>query len=323
MEKLRIGLLGFDGVTAINLIGPLEAFSCAAGLADNGYEVVVIGVGKLDFTTDSGIAMSAALTTNDEIDLDTLIVPGGTSLRVTERGREIAEWIKTRTACIRRVASICTGIYALAPTGLVDGRRVTTHWRHARDVAAQFPSLKIDSRALFVRDGKYYSSGGATAGIDLCLALIEADYGDEVALATARRLLVYRNREGNQEQYAEPQLTQSSRPDRLGPLAAWIEQHLHAKLPVATLAQKVSLSYNGIIRAFEEAFGTTPCAYVKERRLEHARHRLAKGESVEAVARWGRFGSKEYFDRQFKLRCGIRPGQYQRWFGSTALAELK
>ena len=136
--------------------------------------------------------------------LDTLIVPGGRGLRSEETARQVAAWIKTHSGQIRRIASVCTGIYGLAPTGLLDGHRVTTHWQNAVDVATRFPKLQVEESALVLKDGKFYTAAGATAGIDLALFLIAEDFGRDVAVTVARQLLVYLRRDGGQEQYSEP-----------------------------------------------------------------------------------------------------------------------
>src|SRR5262249_251099 len=135
---------------------------------------------------------------------DTLLIPGGRGLRHPPTQRAITQWLKTHIGKFRRVTTVCTGVYGLAPTGLLDGRRVATHWRFARNFADQFPRLDVDADALFVKDGQFYTCAGVTAGIDLALALIEEDYGPSVALSVARELVVYLKRMGGQEQYSEP-----------------------------------------------------------------------------------------------------------------------
>src|SRR6202011_3763539 len=166
--------------------------------------------------------------------LDTLIVPGGRGLRDAQTNVAIVKWLKAKAAQTRRIVSVCTGIYGLAPTGLLDGRRVTTHWRFAADVAAHFPKLKVDPNALFLKDGCFYTSAGITAGIDLSLALIEEDYGPSVALAVARELVVYLKRSGGQEQYSAPLQHQIRSADRFADLVGWITANLHKDLSVET-----------------------------------------------------------------------------------------
>src|SRR6266403_3130860 len=195
MKPLRVGLIGYDGVQALDIIGPSDAFTIAEIESDNGqrrpcYEVSVIGITNKPFRAESVIYFQPHTTLRNAPTLDTLIIPGGRGARIGKSGNLIAKWISSRAKRIRRIASVCTGVYALAPTGLLDGRRVTTHWRFIADVARRFPKLRIEPNALFVKDGRFYSSAGITAGIDLALALIEEDYGPRVALAVARELVV-------------------------------------------------------------------------------------------------------------------------------------
>ncbi|PYS96994.1 MAG: AraC family transcriptional regulator, partial [Acidobacteria bacterium] len=245
-----------------------------------------------------------------------LIIPGGRGVRLdAEINAKVAAWIESRARRIRRIASVCTGIFALAPTGLLDGRRVTTHWRFARELAERFPKLNVDPNALFLKDGAFYTSAGITAGIDLTLALIEEDYGPRVALSVARELVVYLKRPGGQEQYSEPLQFQTQSTDRFADLAAWMVGHLHQDLSVEALAERACLCPRHFSRRFKDAFGTTPAAFVEDLRLGEARQRLATpGQSVESVARSVGFRSADSFRRAFERRFGITPGGYRSRF---------
>src|SRR5215475_7803314 len=190
MTPRRIAFLGFDGMTALDLVGPAEAFA-SAFLEDDGgpprrcYDVRVIGLNRSPFVGQSGVVFKPTDTLETAGPIDTLLIPGGPGLRRGTAARRVSEWILGRATGIRRIASVCTGIYGLAPTGLLDGRRVTTHWNHAQDVARKFPKLRVEPDALFLKDGPFYTSAGITAGIDLSLALIEEDFGPSIALAVA------------------------------------------------------------------------------------------------------------------------------------------
>ena len=169
---LRIGILGFEGATALDIVGPAEAFASARLSRQGGpplpaYEVILIGLTRRAFPTESGITLQPGRTIADAPALDTLIIPGGSGLRNPKVGLPAADWIGRRAPQTRRIASICTGIYGLAATGLLDGHTVTTHWRFAADVAARFPKLRVDADPVFLRAGKFYTSAGVTAGIDL------------------------------------------------------------------------------------------------------------------------------------------------------------
>src|SRR5260370_12786794 len=184
----RIGFIGFDGVVAIDLAGQVDGFECAQiPGGQNGsrkcYEIVTMGLSNRPFVAESGLVFVPQKTFKNAPPLDTLIIPGGIGLRKPEIGKPIAAFVKARVAHTRRIVSICTGLYGLAKTGLLAGRNVTTHWHHAQSFAHCFPELQIDDNAIFLKDGPFYTSAGATAGIELSLSLIEDDYGCGVAIA--------------------------------------------------------------------------------------------------------------------------------------------
>jgi len=331
MGKRRLAILGYDGVAAINLVGPLEAFSNAREQDESGndfpcYDVSICGCTGGRFTSDTGVVFCASeLNDNQPEAFDTIIIPGGTGLHCARTCAAVAEWIKIHAESSRRVASICTGIYALASTGLVDGKRVTTHWEHAREVATRFPKVKVEESALFLKDGKFYSSAGATAGIDLSLALIAEDFGQQHALRVARRLLVYLVRDGGQEQYSEPAPLEVSNEvvhtevnaGRMQKLVDWIAKHLGDELKLVKLAKQARLTRDEFIGQFSQTFGVTPGLFVKNLRFNEARRRLARGEPAVNVAR--ELGFQEtYFTQEFRRRYGALPDEYQRRFGAAS-----
>lgn len=319
-QRKRVGVVGYDGVAEISLIGPLQAFASAFvqdadDLPQACYEVTTIGVTGEPFVAESGLIFQTRYSLENAPDLDTIIIPGGQGLRRDAAlGRQIAAWVKTRAAQTRRVVSICTGIYGIAPSGLLDDRRVTTHWRYARDASRRFPALQLEENALFLQDGKFYTSAGGTAGIDLSLALVAQDFGGDVALALARDLLVYLRRDGGQEQYSEPLPLQSGTMEGIGELAHWIDRHLHEDLRLDKLARRVSLTKLHFIRQFKATFGVTPGVFIKNRRLNEARRRLLQGENTAQVAVSVGFRSTLYFSQEFKWRFGAAPEEYQSRF---------
>jgi transcriptional regulator GlxA family with amidase domain len=321
MTRRRIGFLGFDGVQALDLIGPADAFaSDAFGATDSApYEVVIVGLQGKRFTTSAGIAMHADVTVPTRVQLDTLIVPGGAGLRRPGVGEAAAKWILGRAPHIRRVASVCTGIYGLAPTGLLDGRRVATHWSAVGDIERRFPKLRVDPDALFLKDGRFYTSAGITAGIDLALAMIEADHGPDMALAVAREMVVYFKRPGGQQQFSEPLRFQLESTDRFADVVTWIQSHLQADLSVEVLAKRAFLSPRHFARAFRQRFGITPSAFVEETRMGEAGRRLStRGARVDAVARSVGYASEDVFRRAFERRFGVSPKNYRSRFQSDA-----
>ena len=249
--------------------------------------------------------------------LDTLIVPGGRGMRTSSSATRLAKWIDSHSGSIRRIASVCTGIYGVAPTGLLDGRRVTTHWKYAADLAERFPALKVEPDALYIRDDKFYTSAGITAGIDLSLALIEEDFGPQVALMVARELVVYMKRPGGQNQFSEPLKFQAASTSRFADLAAWILGNLDRNLSVEVLAERTNLCPRQFSRRFRAEFKNSPAAFVQHLRLDEARKRLSNsGCSVERVANSVGFNDPDGFRRAFAKRYGLAPHLYRNHFSA-------
>ena len=324
MKRLRVGIVGYDGVQALDLIGPADAFSIPEIETDNGkryrgYEVVVIAAGSKPFRSEAGIAFQSQATFRNAPPLDTLIIPGGKGSRDSRISESIARWISNHAGRVRRIASVCTGIYILARTGLLDGRRVTTHWRFAADVSRRFSKLDVDPNALFLKDGKFYTAGGITSSIDLALALIEEDYGPRVALSVARDLVVYLKRPGGQTQYSEPLQFQINASDRFADLAAWMLGHLREDLSLDGLAKRVCLSPRHFARRFKQTFDRTPADFVQNLRLDEARRRLAEHtQTIESVAAAVGFQSDDAFRRAFQRRFGVKPSSYRNRFDARA-----
>lgn len=321
MAPLRVGFLGYENANALDLVGPAEAFATAVretgkGNLERCYEISIIGLTRRAFRAESGVVFQPTVTIENAPSLDTLIIPGGCGLRVPDINRKAADWISRKAKSTRRVASVCTGIYGLAATGLLDGRRVTTHWRWAVEVTKRFPKLKVEQNALFIKDGPFYTSAGVTAGIDLALALIEEDFGAKMALSIAREMVVYLKRSGGQEQYSEPLQFQTNSSDRFTELVAWMANNPTKQMSVESLARRASLSPRQFFRRFKEHFASSPATFVETMRLNEARRRLAAGEtSIERVAESVGFNGADSFRRAFQRRFRVTPSKYRRSFG--------
>ncbi len=323
MTPKRTGLIGFDGLTGLDLTGPMEAFAAASVETREGtkkaYEVVILGLTKRPFVTEAGLRMLPHTTLEDAGHLDTLVIPGGRGLRVPRISEVLTHWLLRKASHIRRLATVCTGIYGLAPTGLLDGRRVTTHWRFAADVSRRFPRLRVDGDAIYLKDGSFYTSAGITAGIDLSLALIEEDYGPSTALAVARELVVYLRRSGGQAQYSEPLRFESRAKDQLADIAAWVATHLDHDLSVEALAKRACFSDRHFRRLFKTAFGAAPAQVIERLRLDEARRRLEGSRvPIDAVAASVGFASADVFRRAFQRRFDIQPHTYRQRFTAGA-----
>jgi transcriptional regulator GlxA family with amidase domain len=320
MVQKRVGFIGFDDVQGLDIIGPAESFAAAVlepanGKPSNLYETVIIGLDDRPFRTESGMVIHPQATIDSVDGLDTLITPGGRAQRHGNTAARIAKWLLEQGESIRRIASVCTGTYALALTGWLDGRRVTTHWRFADDLGRRFPKLTVDRDALFIKNGKFYTAAGITSGIDLSLALIEEDHGANVALAVARELVVYMKRPGGQEQFSEPLKFQLQTSDSFSDLTAWMNDHLGHDLSVDRLAEKANLCPRHFSRRFKKAYGTTPAQFVETMRLNESRARLTEtANTVEGVALSVGFNSARAFRRVFEHRFGISPTAYRDRF---------
>ena len=319
---IRVGVIGFDGVNSIDLAGPAEVFANAAELdlptkAPRRYEVVILGITAKSFVADSGIIFRPHRSLAQAPRLDTVIVPGGSGLRIERTQATVAAWLRSQAPSIRRVCSVCTGIYGLAAAGLLDGKRVTTHWRWARTVASLFPQLHVEPDAIFIQDGKFFTSGGVTAGMDLALSLVEQDFGPRLALATAREIVIYLKRDGGQVQFSEPlQFQVAASSDRLADLGAWITGHLRQDLSVEALAARACLSPRQLTRRFKQIFDTTPADFVERMRLDAARERLSSNRrsSIAEIAESVGFASADAFRRAFERRFGVQPRAYRERF---------
>jgi transcriptional regulator GlxA family with amidase domain len=323
-HRRRIGIVLFDGITALDLVGPADAFGSAqrgpASAPEPAYEVVVLGLSRRACVAESGVKLVPDCTLEQAPALDTLVIPGGSGLREPKTNRHVASFVRRRAARVRRVAAVCTGIYGVAPTGLLDGRQATTHWAFADRVAAAFPKLRLAADQLFVKDGKFYTAAGVTSGIDLSLSLIEEDLGPARALAVARELVVYVKRQGGQEQFSEPLRFQLEARDRLRDLADYVTSHLAADLSVPALAKRLALSPRQLTRLCTQELGQAPATLVQRLRLDDARRRLLeRGASVEGVANAVGFGSADVFRRAFEQRFGVNPTHFRERFSAASV----
>lgn len=322
MLAKQVLIVGYDGITSLDLSGPLEAFSSAVVDSSKGksvpcYKVTIAALGAMTFRSESGLCITADCPLSSVRQVDTLLIPGGRGMRDPSTGAKLAGWISKRVDRIRRVASICTGVYGLAPTGLLDGRRVTTHWKFATDLAARYPALNVDAKPLYIREDKFYTSAGVTAGIDLSLALIEEDFGPQIALAVARDLVVYMKRPGGQEQFSEPLKFQMASTSGFADLPAWISGHLDQDLSIDALAQRMNLCPRQFTRRFKTEFKNSPAAFVQRLRLDESRNRLVSTDcSVESVADSVGFNDPDSFRRAFVKCFGVPPQQYRSRFAA-------
>lgn len=316
-QPRTIGLLAYDAMQALDLVGPLDAFGAAnegsAGAPP--YALCVIGLNTAAVRTENGLKVIPECVLEDAPPLDTLLVPGGTGSRIIDGDARLTRWLCERAATTRRMVSVCTGAYVLAAAGLLDGRRVTTHWRFAQDLQRRHAAVKVEPDRLYLRDGPIATSGGLTAGMDLALSLIEEDRGAAAALAVARHLVMYVKRPGNQAQFSAPLAAQSQGTGRMSALVDWLLAHLGDDIGIERMAEQVSMSPRHFRRVFADTFGATPARFVERLRLEQACLQLTQGRApIERIASGVGFNSADAFRRAFRARYGATPGEYRERF---------
>jgi len=322
MKQKQIVMVGYEEIMGLDLVGPLEAFGTAlvntsTGKLEAPYRVTVAALGAKTFRSEFGLIFTATKYLSEIREADTLLVPGGCGMRRGGNAQKLASWLKQYGSAVRRIASVCTGIYGMAASGLLNGRTVATHWKHTTDLAKRFPKLKVDPNSLYLKDGKYWTAAGVTAGIDLALALIEEDFGPEVAIAVARDLVVYMKRPGGQEQYSAPLQFQLQARGRFADLLPWIHAHLDKDLSVEALAGRLALCPRQFTRRFKSEFGSSPASFVRRMRLDEARERLSTTEcSVEEVARSVGFSDGDNFRRAFERCFHVAPREYRGRFAA-------
>jgi transcriptional regulator GlxA family with amidase domain len=249
--------------------------------------------------------------------IDTLLVAGGTGIGAAAADPDVVRWVASAARRSRRVASVCTGAFLLAEAGLLDRRRATTHWSACDQLARRYPAVQVERDPIYVRDGELLTSAGITAGMDLALAMVEDDLGHEIALKTARWLVLFMQRPGGQAQFSATLTAQRAQRPPLRELQAWIVEHLDEDLSVSALAARAHMSPRHFARAFAKEVGVTPAAYVETVRVERARAQLERGaESLAAVARTCGFASAETLRRAFHRRLGVPPSDYRERFAA-------
>ena len=313
----RVGVLVFEKVKMLDVAGPSEVFAEANRLGAN-YDLCVCSVGAAPVTSSTGMRLTPDLdAAKTDLAFDTLLVMGGDQLPTHPLDLQLVDVVRTLATTSTRVCSICTGAFLLAAAGCLDGRRATTHWQHAELLSRAFPSVRVDPDAIYVKDGSFVTSAGVTAGIDLALALLEDDHGEELARAVARSLVVFLQRPGGQSQFS-PTL-QGPRP-RAGLLRGVFDSVAadpSADHSVPALAARFTVSPRHLTRLFHDEVGTTPARYVDAVRFDAAKAALDAGLSVSAAAGRAGYGNPESLRRAFVTRLGIPPRTYQQRFRSA------
>ncbi|MET8505362.1 DJ-1/PfpI family protein [Streptomyces sp. NPDC004787] len=313
----------FEGVDLLDVTGPPEVFALLRRETDgaDGYEVVLAAESAGPVTTSAGVRVLPDVTFEELAGrrVDTLLVPGAVE---TDGGRRVHALVDPAVVArvrelagrSRRVASVCVGAHILAAAGLLDGRRATTHWSTAGQLAADHPEVEVDADPIFIRDGDVWTGAGISSCLDLSLALVADDFGETTALRVARQLVMYLKRPSGQSQFSVP-LEPVSTTRRVEELRHHINRNLDGRLTLADLAASAHVSERQLTRIFKSELGTTPSAYVESARVERARHLLESTDAtLERITSACGFGTTDTLIRAFRRRLDTTPMEYRRRF---------
>lgn len=316
---LVVEVLAFPQAQLLDVAGPLQVFASANDLAAARgeappYAPRVVAEDAGGVTTSSGLSLLAGPLPGEDEPVDTLVVAGGWGVQAAMRDEALLAWVRARAARARRLASVCSGAFLLAAAGLLDGRRVATHWSRCAELGRRFPALRVEPDPIFLRDGMVWTSAGITAGIDLSLALVEEDLGRPAALGVARQLVVFLKRPGGQAQFSAA-LSLQDTGDRFADLQGWMAGNLTGDLSLPALAARAGMSERSFLRHYRARTGLTPARAVETLRLEAARQMLTgTGRPLKRIAARCGFGSEETMRRVFLRHLAITPGEYRERF---------
>ena len=312
--------VAFDQLQLLDLAGPLEVFDVADRLAGGGrYETLVAtpdggrvrSTSRLEVGADLALAEAPAA-------IDTLVVVGGRGCRPLLTDEPFLQQVRDLAGRARRITSVCSGALVLAAAGLLDGFQATTHWGSCDVLASLSDEIEVLPDQIYVHDRDRWTSAGITAGIDLALALVEADHGPELAHEAAAWLVVFARRPGGQAQFSAQLQAQAARTPAVAEVQRWLPDHLDADLTVDRLAERAGMSPRTFARTFRTETGTTPAAHVEELRVEAARRLLETTDrTVGAIARSVGLKHAETLHRAFVRRIGTTPDRYRQHFART------
>ncbi|WP_454083563.1 GlxA family transcriptional regulator [Georgenia sp. Marseille-Q6866] len=315
--KHRVGIVVFDGMTLLDASGPAEVFHHADPSGEH-YDITYVSPAGGTVVASSGMALAGTIAADDIAPLDTVLVAGGRHLASGPFDAALLAAVQRLADGAQRVASVCTGAFVLAELGYLDGRRATTHWRHAHVLARLYPRVQVEPDVIHVRDGRYLTSAGISAGIDLALALVEADLGVDTARETARELVMFMQRPGGQTQFSSVLQTPPARAPQLRSLMDAVLAEPAAEHTVATMAAMAGVSQRHLHRMFRTELGTPPGRWLEQVRVDVARTLVLDGHTLTRVAQLCGLGSDETLRRAFARHLGTTPSNYRARF-STAL----
>ena len=312
----HLSILAYDGCQLLDVTGPAAVFGAANDAAGRKvYDLRIVSPDGGAVATNSGVALHSRRIGGQP---DTLLVAGGSSgLRAVIARADVRRWLQRAAPHARRYGSVCTGAFVLAAAGLLDGKKVATHWASCARLAREYPRLAVDPDQLYVVDGKVWTSAGVTTGIDMALAIVEADRGAATANLIARHFVLYARRPGYQSQFSPLLLAQGAADAPFAGLIDWMQAHLDRPLDVPALAQRAGLSERSFYRKFTDATGKTPAHFVETLRLDAARALLGNGMPLKTIA--GKVGlrSSARLGQAFERRFGMAPSLFREMHGAA------
>ena len=325
-KKKLIVVIPMPGIFLLDIAGPCDVFTAAdralseiPGTGRTGYELLLASpVDSKRIVTSSGIAIDCPVMASEiNRPIDTLIVAGFSRMQMRS-GHPFFQWLKQIYPKVRRIGSVCGGAYVLAEAGILDGKQATTHWEFSQEFQLRYPAVKVDTNPFYTRDCNVYTSGGVASGIDLALALVEEDYGRDVALNAARKLVLPLKRPGYQSQFSTLLQVHSLENSIAGKLHPWLIRHLAEELGVEQLAEHSNMSVRNFTRVFLKETGLTPAKFVEKLRVEVARKYLEDSDlTMDQIAAKCGLGGLVSMRRTFMRHMMVSPSDYRRSFRTS------
>lgn len=314
----NIALLVFDGVQILDVSGPASVFAAANLAAGKAfYKVHILTAEGGPVQSSSAIALAtSALKNVPPRTVDTMLIAGGELDRLVPfmANPDVRNWVVKASSRARRIGSVCTGVFALGHFGLINGKRVATHWASCADLARRYPDTRVDSDAMYVVDGQLWTSAGVTTGIDMCLDMVASDLGNSISNTIAKHLVIYARRPGYQSQFSPLLSAQTHADTPFSELIDWMRAHLTEALNVPRLAARCVLSERSFYRKFTDSTGFTPAHFVEILRLDQARHYLAAGISLKEIATKTGYSSAGQLSKAFDRRFGMTPMLFREMY---------
>lgn len=308
-KPLQLALFAFEGVQILDITGPAAVFSAAnTAIGRDMYRIHIVSAHGGAIVSNCGVSLhTVAISDLTASGLDMLLLAGGNRQQLLglATNSAVCDWLRQASEYAPRYGSVCSGALLLGKLGLLDGKRVTTHWNASAELTRLAPRCSVDAQALYIQDGRLWTSAGVTTGIDMCLAMVEQDLGTTVSQTIAKHLVIYARRPGYQAQFSPLLSAQAHAGSQFSALIGWMHEHLQHTLDIPLLAARMAMSERSFHRKFTAAIGETPAHFVETLRLDHARHLLAGSMSLKEIAVRTGFSTPAHFTRAFERRFGI------------------